>query len=466
MIKIKVLGAARNVTGSRFVVETNGSRVLIDCGLYQERTLRARNWGDFPVPPSSLDAVILTHAHLDHCGYLPKLVREGFDGGIFCTPPTGEIARIALLDSGKLQEEDAHYKKTRHEREEKKGPYPEIPLYTIEEAEKVFPRFEAVPYGEPLKVSPSIEAVFRNAGHILGSAMVEMTLKDGGSEKKLVFSGDIGRWNNPLLDDPVLFEEADYVIMESTYGNRLHDGHGSAAEQLREVIVASHKAGGNIVIPTFAIERAQEIIYCLRLLLQEDKIPPLTVFMDSPMALDITEIYNKFPGYLAAGTDPAANGDESPFRFPLLKATRTTDESREINNNKESAIIIAGSGMCTGGRIKYHLLHNISQPRNTVLFVGYQAEGTLGRSILEKAESVRILGQTCPVRARVKAINGFSGHADMKELLRWLSAFNSPPRKIFIVHGEEAAAENLAGAAGRILESELIVPEYLDEFEL
>ena len=465
-MKIKFLGAAENVTGSRFLVETDKSRILIDCGLYQEREFRSRNWENFPVRPSKIDNVILTHAHLDHCGYLPKLAREGFEGKIFCTPPTAGIVQISLMDSAKIQEEDAKFKKRRHKRTGRKGAHPEIPLYTTKDARKVFSLFEKVTYQQEIQISPGIKATLYDAGHILGSAMVELKIEENGKEKILIFSGDIGRWDRPILRNPTLFEKADFVFMESTYGNRLHEEKEPSLKKLQRIIVETKEAGGNVVIPTFAIERAQELLYDINKLLRENKIPHLLVFVNSPMAINVTEVFKKYPDYFDKEARALLKEDESLFDFPLLKMTRTTAESKAINYIKGTSIIMAGSGMCTGGRVKHHLVSNIVRPESTILFVGYQARGTLGREILERPKNVRILGQTYPVRARIEKINGISAHADKDELLRWVSGFQKPPQKIFIVHGEKEVAADFASTLRNKVKSEVIVPKYLEEHSL
>ncbi|MCD6219700.1 MBL fold metallo-hydrolase [Candidatus Calescamantes bacterium] len=465
-MRLKFLGATQNVTGSRFLLENENHRILIDCGLFQERALRFRNWEDFPVSPSSIDAVILTHAHLDHCGYLPKFVKEGFKGNIFCTPPTMEIAQIALLDSAKLQEEDAIFKKKRHQREGRKGPYPEIPLYTIEETQKVFPHFVTLPYHKEFQITPDIKVTFYDAGHILGAGIVVVRLREGTKKKTVVFSGDIGRWGKPILCDPATSLEADYVVMESTYGNRIHEEQHVSEEKLQRVIVETQKRGGNVLIPTFAIERAQELLYYLSKLLRENKIPHLLIFVDSPMAIDVTEVFRKYVDYFDKETKTLLKTGNSPFDFPLLKLTRSTGESKAINYIRGTSVIMAGSGMCTGGRIKHHLRNNITRPESTILFVGYQAKGTLGREILEKKEKVRIHGEFYPVQAKIEKINGFSAHADKNELLRWISSFRRTPGKIFVVHGEEEASTEFAHFLKTKSQSDIIVPEYLQEISL
>ncbi|MCX8083193.1 MAG: MBL fold metallo-hydrolase, partial [bacterium] len=348
-MKIKFLGGVKNVTGSKFLLEISGRRVMVDCGLFQERNIKDRNWIPFPVSPSSIDAVILTHAHLDHCGYLPKLVKDGFYGPVYCTEPTAEITKIALLDAGKLQEEDAEKKRKRHSKERKKAPYPVVPLYTYEEAKTVFPLFRTYHYEQEFEIFKDVYVSFHDAGHILGAAMIKVEVRfDGGRTKKLVFSGDIGRWNKPILKDPTTFEEADIIFMESTYGDRDHTSEELAGIELAEVINTTVKKGGNIVIPTFAIERAQEVLYFLSRFLKEDIIPHILVFVDSPMAIDVKDVFNKYPEYLDKKTQSLIKDGLSPFNFPLLKYTRTVDESKSINYITGSIVIMAGSGMCTG----------------------------------------------------------------------------------------------------------------------
>jgi metallo-beta-lactamase family protein len=462
-IKLKFLGAAQNVTGSRYMLETDGVRLLVDCGLYQERDLRARNWDPFPVPPDSIDAVLLTHAHLDHCGLLPKLVREGFRGKIHCTSATAEIAQIVLLDSGHIQEEDARFKKERHEREGRKGKYPEVPLYTVEDAKESIPLLSSLRYEEKVSISNGIEASFHDAGHILGASMIKVELNQNGERRSILFSGDVGRWDRPILRDPTIFDEADYVLVESTYGDRLHEDPKDIDDALSDIINSTYTAGGNIVIPSFTIERAQEVLYYLNQLLIEDMIPHLLVFMDSPMAINTTEVFKHHPEMFDEEMLALLQRGESPFDLPNLKMTRTTGESKAINHIKGTAVIIAGSGMCTGGRIKHHLVHNISRPESTILFVGYQAVGTLGRQIVDGAQEVRIFGQMHPVRARIAQISGFSAHGDRDELFRWISGIKEPPRHVFVVHGEPDSAHSFADFLVKQKSWKVSIPAYKDE---
>jgi len=460
---VNFLGAAQNVTGSAYLLEANDIRLLVDCGLYQEREFRARNWDSFPVPPHTIDAVLLSHAHLDHSGLLPKLVREGFAGKIYCTPATYDIVQIILMDAAHLQEQDAEFKRKRHQREGRKGPYPEVPLYTANDATASFPRFSTVGYEEPTPLGDGVEATFHDAGHVLGSSMVKVKVSRSGEQKTLVFSGDVGRWDKPMLHDPTIFEEADYILVESTYGDRLHEDQKGIETTLAEIINSTRKRGGNIVIPSFAFERAQEILYYLNKLLLEDRIPHLMVFLDSPMATSVTEVFERYPDLLDEDMVELMRQKKSPFDFPGLKMTRTTDESKVINHITGTVVIIAGSGMCTGGRIKHHLVNNISRRESTVLFPGYQAIGTLGRQIVDGAKEVRILGQMYPVKARIARINGFSAHADRDELFRWLSGLQRPPLHLFVTHGELDVARYFANFMKEKTGWEISVPGYRDE---
>jgi metallo-beta-lactamase family protein len=459
-IKLTFLGAAQNVTGSQYLVQSDKTSFLVDCGLYQERELTGRNWSPFLFSPERLNAVLLTHAHLDHCGLLPKLAREGFNQAIYCSSATAEITQIMLLDSGKIQEEDADFKRRRHEKENRKGPYPEVPLYTRDDAKAVYPLFSAVKYDQTVQVGDGVEATFYDAGHVLGSAMVRLKIEQDGEARTILFSGDVGRRNKPILNDPTFFEEADYVIVESTYGDRLLESPQDTANQLAEAINSTVKRGGNIVIPSFALERSQELLYYLNEFLLEGRIPRLPVFVDSPMAVEVTGVFERHPELFDQEMKKLLHQQRSPFDFPSLELTGTVEESKAINHIKGSAIIIAGSGMCTGGRIKHHLVNNISGEENTILFVGYQAAGTLGRQIVDGAKRVRILGQYYPVKARIAQLNGFSAHADRDGLVRWLSSLRKPPRRVFVTHGELDASQHLADLIKSRHGWETIVPSY------
>jgi len=462
-IKLTFLGAAQNVTGSQYLIEINNTKFLVDCGLYQERELTGRNWKPFLFPPESLSAVMLTHAHLDHCGLLPRLVREGFNQAIYCTGATAEITRIMLLDSGKIQEEDADFKRRRHQKESRKGPYPEVPLYTRDDAEAVYPLFSPVKYGQAVRIADGVEVTFYDAGHVLGSSMVKLKIEQNGEARIIIFSGDIGRRNKPILNDPTFFDEADYVIVESTYGDRLLERPEDAANQLAEAINATAKKGGNLVIPSFALERSQELLYYLSKFRLEGRIPYLKVFVDSPMAVEVTGVFERHPELFDEEMKKLLRQQKSPFDFPGLNLVGTVEESKAINHMDGSVIIIAGSGMCTGGRIKHHLVNNISREENTVIFVGYQAAGTLGRQIVNGAKRVRMLGQYYPVKAGITQLNGFSAHADRDGLIRWLSSLRKPPRRVFVTHGELDSSQHLAGLIRSSRGWETIVPSYQEQ---
>jgi len=465
-MRLKFLGAARQVTGSCYAFEFGGATVLVDCGLYQERPFLTRNWDPFPVPPDRIDLVLLTHAHLDHSGLLPRLVRQGFSGPIVTTPATADLLPIVLEDAARIQEEDAAYKKKRHAKEGRRGPHDEVPLYTTADVEKTLPLIETVPYGRARRLARGLSATFHDAGHILGSSMIEVRAGDGTDARTLVFSGDIGQWNKPLVRDPSVFLRADYVVMETTYGDRLHDDPKDVESLLCDIVAKTVAAGGNVVIPTFAIERAQELMFHLSRLRRRKCFPPVLVFLDSPMAVNVTGIFELHLESLDDETRALFRTGKKPFEFPGLKLIRTTEESKAINAVRGSCIIMAGSGMCTGGRIKQHLIRNISRPDSTVLFVGFQARETLGRQILEGNPEVRILGRTWPVRARIEKIMGFSAHADRNGLFRWLDALEKPPRRLFLTHGEKEISLALAEELRRDRGWQVSVPEYLEEFEL
>lgn len=459
-IKLSFLGAARNVTGSRYLLEIDHTRILVDCGLYQERNLTGRNWAPFPVPPGTIDAVLLTHAHLDHCGLIPKLVREGFQGKIYCTEATSEISRIILLDSAYLQEEDAAFKKRRHKRERRKSPFPEVPLYTVDDARAAISLFSPVKYGETVRVNELVKVTFREAGHVLGSSIIRVEVNHHGETRRLVFSGDVGRWDKPILRDPSVLHEVDYILVESTYGDRVHKPTADIPDHLADIINSTHKMGGNIIVPSFALERSQEILYYMNQLLIEDRIPHLWVFLDSPMAIKITEVFKRHPELFDEEMSTLVRQNNSPFDFPNLIMTETTDQSKAINHITGTVMIIAGSGMCTGGRIKHHLVSNITRKESTVLFVGYQAIGTLGRQIIDGAKRIRILGQYYPVRARIEQIHGFSSHADRNELLKWLSNLQKAPRRVFVVHGEAESAQRFGKFLTKQTGWKVSVPDY------
>ncbi|HPP53618.1 MAG TPA: MBL fold metallo-hydrolase [Thermoguttaceae bacterium] len=440
-MRLQFLGANGQVTGSRTCLCAGRSKILIDCGMFQERQFLDWNWQRSPIPPHRLDAVLLTHAHLDHCGLLPRLVQEGFRGPIYATSATCDLAEIVLQDSAEIQVEDTAQKRKRHHREGRQGAHPEIPLYTPVEVRRTMRHFKSVAYGEPVAVAEGITAVFHDAGHILGSAMIELRIDEGAGQQRIIFTGDIGQWDRPILRDPTSFAEADYIVMEATYGNRDHPQNGPVQEQLRRVVAETLARGGNVVIPAFAVERTQELLYYFRQLAEQRILNGAPVAVDSPMAVEVSEVFRQHREDFDAEMQDLTSGDRWPLEFPGLLQTRTRDESKALNSLDRPAVIIATSGMCTAGRIKHHLAHNISRPESTILFTSYQAPGTLGRQILDGQPEVRILGRFYPVLAKVEQIHGLSGHADRSGLRRWLSGFVRPPRRVWIHHAEPAAAE-------------------------
>jgi metallo-beta-lactamase family protein len=468
LAKLTFLGAARNVTGSCYLLESQDTRVLIDCGMYQERKYQERNWQPFPFAPQSIDAVFLTHAHLDHCGLLPKLVREGYKGRIYCTQATAEIAEIILLDAAKLQEEDAILKAERHRREGRRGLFPEIPLYTVEDAEAVKPHFSAVEYLSCVRVSSNVEGCYYEAGHVLGAAVISINIQQDGKNHRVIFSGDIGEPHRPIIKDPAIFDEAEYIVIESTYGDRTHEEHKNTdiQKQLRDCINRTVSAGGNIIVPSFALERSQEMLYHLNELFLRKEIPPVPVFLDSPMAIQITEVFKRHAELFDKEMMQRLRQGNSFFSFENLRIVQSEEESRAINNVKESSIIIAGSGMITGGRVKHHIVNNITRSESTILFIGYQAEGTPGRILLDGAQEIRLLGQIYPVKAHIEKIDGFSAHADRDGLLAWLSDIRVPPRCVFVTHGEEKTATSFAKILNERTGWTTKVPRYKDTVKL
>lgn len=461
-MEIHFLGAAQQVTGSCYFIKVAGLRLLVDCGLYQERAFLERNWAPFPIPPESIDFVLLTHTHLDHSGLLPKLAREGYRNPILMTPATGDLLPIVLIDAAELQEEDAAYKKKRHKNEGRRSRYPEVPLYRVKDAEKVTRLIKPIPYEKSTVLGPDVSVRFHEAGHILGSAAIEVIAHPGKDPFRMVFSGDLGQWDKALIRDPALLERAQAVVMESTYGDRDHEDPADIETRLSRIITETVRGGGNILIPVFAVERAQELMFHLSRLVRKNLIPSMPIFLDSPMATDVTDVFLRHPECLDRETLDLFRSGQSPFQFPGLKYVRSREDSKEINGLRTPHIVMAGSGMCTGGRIKHHLVNNIGRAESTILFVGYQAEGTLGRQIIERPPQVRIFGQQRLLRARVEQMQSFSGHADRRALLRWLDHFQPPPSTLFLTHGEKKVIHRLAESLGLERDLDVVVPGYRD----
>jgi metallo-beta-lactamase family protein len=461
-ISIRFLGAAREVTGSCYLLTLPTGNILVDCGIVQgSSNSRDRNREPFAFDPKGIDFLFLTHAHLDHSGLIPRLVKEGFTGRIVTTTATADLIGPMLLDSAKIQENDAERMSRRSLR---KGGERVEPLYTTEDVEKVLPLIDRAKYGQVIDTGRGVRYSFLDAGHILGSGSLALWLAASGNEKKIIFSGDIGKKGNPIINDPTLATMADYVVMESTYGDRMHKNTADTAAELAEAVSTTFAKGGNVLIPAFAIGRTQDVLYLLNRLVREGKLPKLTVTIDSPLAEKATRIYLGHPDLydeeakrlIAGGTI----GDAIGIRF-----TQSVEESMALNRIKSRAVIIAGSGMCEGGRIGHHLKHNLWRPECSIIFVGFQARGTLGRRIVDKAQSVLIWGEEIAVRARVWTIGGFSAHGDQKELLAWLSGFRSRPT-VFVTHGEESAALTFADLVRKQYGFTTHVPEPDRKFDL
>ncbi len=439
MTTLRFLGAAGTVTGSKYLLEDDRRRVLVDCGLFQGiKELRLRNWEPLPLDPRSLDAVVLTHAHIDHTGSLPRLVKAGFKGPVFSTSATRALSGLLLPDSAHLQEEEARYANeggfSKHS--------PALPLYTADDAQAALHQFQDIGYHQPREILPGISLTFLRAGHILGSAICVLELAK--SRQRIVFSGDLGRYGAPIVPDPEPAEYATTLLMESTYGDRTH-GELKAIDALAGAVQDSARRNGVIVVPAFAVGRTQEILYDLRELEEARRIPVMDVFVDSPMACDATPIYLAHPEDHDLDMTAMLKKGISPLKSQRTHFVNSVEESRGLNGLTGSAMIISASGMATGGRILHHLKHHLSDPKSTVLLVGYQAEGTRGRRLLEGEKMIRIHGEMVEVKAQVTSVSGFSAHADWRELSRWADGFRAPPQRTFLVHGEAPALEALRG---------------------
>ena len=451
---LQFLGGTGTVTGSKHLVAVNGAQVLLDCGLFQGlKELRRRNWQPFSFEATALGAVVLSHAHIDHSGALPLLVRQGFHGPIHCTAGTASLLRVMLLDAAHLQEEEAEFA-NRHRYSKHT---PALPLYTTADAEAALGLVEAHGYGEQFGVADGVSVTFRRAAHILGSATVDVQL-GGPQGLRLVFSGDLGRWGRPILRDPDPVDGADVLLVESTYGDRTHTP--DPAEALATVIRDAAARGGALIVPAFAVGRAQELIWTIRRLEDEDKIPSLPVFIDSPMAIDVTDIYCRHPEDHNLDMKTLMDKKRCPLCCKQYHLVRTASESKALNDRHGPMIVISASGMATGGRVVHHLKERLPDERTTVLLPGFQAAGTRGRQLHDGAREIRIHGQPIHVRARVVTLDGFSAHADRDEILRWVSAFKNPPRRTFVVHGEPQASRSLAELLRTRLGWEVSVPDH------
>jgi metallo-beta-lactamase family protein len=460
-LKLKFLGAAKTVTGSCFYIECNDLKILIDCGLYQGEDADAVNKAAFAYRPREIDHIFITHAHMDHSGMLPRTVKEGFKGKIITTAATRDLLEPMLYDSAHIQESDSEWFNRKALRA---GREPILPLYTIEDARKVFPLFDVKPYGEVFHLGKGIKYRFLDAGHILGSGTLELWFQDSEREKKIVFSGDIGKKGNPIIRDPSAPIESDFIVMESTYGNRLHKPLKESIDELVDAIKTTFKRRGSVFIPSFAIGRTQDLLYILNNLVKEKRLDNINAYLDSPLAEEATMVYLSHPecfdeearkNFTTAGFDEAIK----------LHFVQTVEDSMALNRIKSGIVVIAGSGMCEGGRIKHHLKHNLWRPECSVVFVGFQGRGTLGREIIDGAKVLHILGEEIAVKSSIYTINGFSAHADQAELLGWLSSFKNSP-EIFVVHGEEETAVSFGDLVKEKFGFKTHVPEKGEAIEL
>lgn len=452
MMTIQFLGATSTVTGSKYLIHAAGKQVLVDCGLFQGfKQLRLRNWGQFPVDPKSIDAVVLTHAHLDHSGYLPLLVKNGYKGPIFCTAATADLCGILLPDSGHLQEEDARYANRRGFSKHR----PALPLYTEEDAKRCLSQLRPVEFAQSIKIAPGVDMRLLLAGHILGAAMIEMRCEG----RILLFSGDLGRPNDLVMQPPARVEHADFLVIESTYGNRRHDMK-DPLDVLADVITRTVARQGVVIIPAFAVGRAQTLLYAIHLLKIARRIPDVPVYLNSPMAVDATNIYHRHR------TEHRLTEEQCKSMCTTAKFVNSVEESKALNNKRGPMILISASGMLTGGRVLHHLKAFAPDARNTILLSGFQSGGTRGAALAAGAETVKIHGEQVPIRAEVATLSNLSAHADYVEMLDWLGHFSGPPKQTFITHGEPAAADALRRSIEEKLKWQCTIPDYLERASL
>jgi len=465
---IKFFGAAKIVTGSNYLLKTKKYNILVDCGMFQgNKEIERLNYENFPYDPREIDFLFLTHAHIDHSGRIPKLVKEGFRGRIITTNPTYDLCKIMLIDSAKIQEADVEWENRKRQRA---GKDPIEPLYTIEDAEYCLRYFEPYFYGQRIKINDSIQIRFRDAGHILGSSILEMWIKEDNEEIKIVFSGDLGMPDRPIIRNPEYIDEADYLIIESTYGDTVHESYEESTEKLIDIINKTVLRGGTVIIPSFAVGRTQELIYQLNKYYEYNprieehmKVP---IYVDSPMAVDATEAFKRNSSSFDDEARELILRGDNPFEFENLRYVKSQEESMALNKYKFPKVIISSSGMATAGRIRHHLKHNLWDEKNSLVFVGYQAEGTLGRILLDGKKQVKILGEEINVKAEIYDLKGFSGHADQPMLLKWIGRFRKKPKKIFLVHGEEEPATALSEQINRLFGIEAIIPSLGDSFNI
>ena len=474
-MKVTFCGATKTVTGSNFLVEGAGKKFLVDCGLYQGGAKdEIKNEEPFPYDINEIDFMLLTPAHIDHSGRIPKLYKEGYRNPIYATNATCDLCAIMLPDSGHIQETETEWKNRKRIR---RGEEELVPIYDAETAAKSLELFKGEPYNQIIELDDDIHVRFNDAGHMLGSSIIEIWIRENGENKKIVFSGDLGNNDIPLLAEPTIIQDADFLVMESTYGNRLHIKNENKAKTFINIVTDTIKNGGTVVIPSFAVGRTQEILYELNKIKDsEDDSPEFErkyrllmntpVYVDSPLAISATEVFKENMDLFDEETQELIRRGDNPLEFPGLKFTQTVEESKALNESNESAIIISASGMCEVGRIKHHLKHNIWNPKNTILFVGYQAPGTLGRKIVDGAKTVKIFGEEVAVNARVEYIEGYSGHADQAGLLHFVDSFVKKPNHIFLVHGEEESQKALRDKINENFDLPVSIPDYCESFDL
>ncbi len=461
-VRVKFLGGAGTVTGSKYLLEIDGAKILIDCGLFQgEKELRLRNWDEFPLDPAEIDAVVLTHAHIDHSGYLPKLVKKGYNKSIYCTHPTAALTEILLMDSAKLQEEEANYAAKKGY---SKHAAPQ-PLYNTDDAQNVLPKLESIEFNQPINILDRVKINFLNAGHILGASILEVYLEGSTQTKKLTFSGDLGRMEDPILYPPHLCTETDILFIESTYGDRSNPSD-HIKEALKEVVLKTVERSGCLLIPAFAVGRTQLITNLIKSLQEKNEIPMLPIYIDSPMAINTTNLYRKFEAFHQLKDTDNDPSNHSAFDAQNIHYYKAQSSSLVLNTIRKGAIIISASGMCTGGRILHHMYHRLKRKNDSILFVGYQPPGTRGRKILDGEPTVKIFGEVVKVECHVESIDGLSAHADKDELHKWLLNFKSKPKNTFIIHGEKKSSEALKYFIDRDLKWNSVIPEYLKGYTL
>lgn len=465
-MKVQLLGAAQTVTGSCYVIEACGARFAVDCGMHQgNKAIEERNLNTRIYHPEKLDFILMTHAHIDHSGLLPRMVKEGFNKPVYCTAATSDLMGIMLQDSAHIQEMEAQWRAQKYSRRGKQSPPPA--LYTVEDALNTVQYFRTVEYHRVFEPHPGIKVTYYDAGHILGSAFLLVEAAENGNLTRVIFSGDLGRPQSLIVRNPELSMQADYVFMESTYGDRDHNAQVDPADELADAIAYSYGQGEKVIIPAFAVERTQEILYCLHQLARKDKLPTdMPVFVDSPLAIRATEVFRRHRELFDAETTALLAEGDDPFDLPNLRYTMDASESRLLNDLTGPAIILSASGMCNAGRIRHHLRHNLWKPGASIVFVGYQGVGTPGRKIVEKAKSIPLFGDDVPVAARIYTIGGFSAHAGQSQLLEWVAPAAQAGARVVLVHGEEKAQTVLAGLIRERLKAEVLIPGYLEEMEL